>query len=75
MVFLADLPFFHCAGPARICVEGQGLTEAFGVADVVESSRQVTAAGSSQTGSAGWCLLPRVVSLSERDGGPLASLS
>ena len=55
MVFLADLPIFHCAGPTRVCVEGHGLTEAFGVADVAESSRQVTPDDSSQTRSPGWC--------------------
>lgn len=46
MVFLADLPFFHCAGPIRICVEGQGLTKAFTVADATESSSKVTPDGS-----------------------------
>lgn len=55
MVFLADLPIFHCAGPTRVCVEGHGSTEAFGVADVAESSRQVTPDDSSQTRSPGWC--------------------
>lgn len=46
MVFLADLPFFHCAGPTRICVEGQRLTKAFSVADAAESSSKVTPDGS-----------------------------
>lgn len=46
MVFLADFPFFHCAGPARICVEGQGSLKLKLFANVAESSRQVTPAGS-----------------------------
>lgn len=45
VVFLADLPFFHCAGPIRICVEGQRLTKAFTVADATDSSK-VTPDGS-----------------------------
>lgn len=52
--FLADLPIFHCAGPTRVCAEGHASTEAFGVTERAESSRQVTLDDSSQTWSPGW---------------------
>lgn len=45
-VFLADFSFFHCAGPAKICMEGQGSLRLKLFANVAESSRQVAPAGS-----------------------------
>lgn len=61
MVFLADLPFFHCARPARICVEGQGLTKAFELlfGRVFQTNDLWH---SPQTESASWCPLLCVAS-------------
>lgn len=76
MVFFADLPVFHCAGPRRICIEEQGSTKAFGVSDAVESSGKMIPDGSSQLGRAGWLVPCATCSLFPQDGsGLLAGLA
>lgn len=61
--FLGRPSFFHCAGPTWICVEGQGSTQTSGVADMAESSRQVTPDAYHRPEGSWRCLLQGVVSL------------